>query len=205
MPKKILIVEDEIFVAMDIERILDESGYNVTAIAADREAALTVGEQVDIAFIDINLRDGQTGPRIACDLADRHGTKVFYVTANPAQIDPIATTALGYIRKPFSEDAIRAAVALASSPHPITDPGHSEITLFHTERRTSSASHRTERNADRDGKIVFIPVALDGPAKLLLDAHCNQPRPEPGRRSAPSSTAHRVRANRTLPCRQRTK
>lgn len=132
--KTILIVEDEIFVAMDIERILADAGYHVAAIAADRETALTVGEPVDIAFVDINLRDGQTGPTIACDLADRHGTKVFYVTANPAQIDPIATTALGYIRKPFSEDAIRAAVALASSPHPITDPGHCEITLFHTER-----------------------------------------------------------------------
>lgn len=132
MPKTILIVEDEIFVAMDIERIIADAGYHVAAIAADREGALSHGEAIDIAFVDVNLRDGRSGPSIACDLAERHGTKVFYVTANPAQIKPIADTAIGYIRKPFSEGAIRAAVELAASPDPATEAGHSEITLFST-------------------------------------------------------------------------
>ncbi|MEO5640975.1 MAG: response regulator [Sphingomicrobium sp.] len=129
MPKTILIVEDEIFVAMDIERILADAGYIVTAIAADRRSALEATDHPDLAFVDINLRDGQTGPSIACDLAER-GTKVVYVTANPAQIDPVANTAIGYIRKPFSEGAIRAAAELASKPVPPAVPPHSEITLF---------------------------------------------------------------------------
>ena len=128
MPKSILIVEDEIFVAMDIERILADAGYHVTAIAADRESALEHAGAADIAFVDINLRDGQTGPSIACEMA-RAGTKVFYVTANPAQIDPVAETAIGFIRKPFTDDAILAAAALAANEAvvPLT---HREITLF---------------------------------------------------------------------------
>jgi len=130
VPKTILIVEDEIFVAMDIERILADAGYTVKAIAPDRETALEHADAVDIAFVDINLRDGQTGPSIACDLASRNGTKVFYVTANPAQIDPVAATALGYIRKPFSESAIRAAAHLAAQPTPPRDADHAEIRLF---------------------------------------------------------------------------
>lgn len=130
MPKTILIVEDEIFVAMDIERILADAGYTVKAIAPDRETALEHADAVDIAFVDINLRDGQTGPSIACDLASRNGTKVFYVTANPAQIDPVAPTALGYIRKPFSESAIRAAADLAAQLSPPRDADHAEIRLF---------------------------------------------------------------------------
>lgn len=129
MTKTILIVEDEILVAMDIERILADAGFNVTAIAADRETALGHGEIADIAFVDINLRDGQTGSAIACDLAKR-GTKVFYVTANPAQIDPVANTAIGYIRKPFSDSAIRAAVELAAATVSANGPRHPEITLF---------------------------------------------------------------------------
>ena len=129
VPKTILIVEDEIFVAMDIERILADAGYTVKAIAPDRETALEHGD-VDIAFVDINLRDGQTGPSIACDLASRNGTKVFYVTANPAQINPIAATALGYIRKPFSEGAIRAAAHLAAQPSLPREVDHHEIRLF---------------------------------------------------------------------------
>lgn len=127
MPKSILIVEDEIFVAMDIERILADAGYHVTAIAADRASALEAGV-ADIAFVDINLRDGQTGPSIACEMA-RAGTKVFYVTANPAQIDPVAETAIGFIRKPFSDDAIRAAAEIAASDPAQRQP-HREITLF---------------------------------------------------------------------------
>ena len=64
------------------------------------------------------------------DLASRNGTKVFYVTANPAQIDPVAATALGYIRKPFSESAIRAAAHLAAMPTLPRDADHAEIRLF---------------------------------------------------------------------------
>ena len=63
-------------------------------------------------------------------MASRNGTKVFYVTANPAQIDPVAATALGYIRKPFSESAIRAAAHLAAMPTPPRDADHAEIRLF---------------------------------------------------------------------------
>lgn len=129
MPKSILIVEDEILVAMDIERILIDAGFNVTGIAADRETALRYGNSADVAFVDVNLRDGRTGPSIACDLAKR-GTKVFYVTANPAQIDPVAGTAIGYIRKPFSEKAIIAAAELALANGLRGASGHSEITLF---------------------------------------------------------------------------
>lgn len=130
MTKTILIVEDEILVAMDIERILVDAGYEVSAIAADHETALQQGGAADIAFVDINLRDGLTGPTIACDLADRHGTKVFYLTANPAQIDPVAATAIGYILKPFSDSAIRAAADLAANGRDASDPVHAEITLF---------------------------------------------------------------------------
>lgn len=124
--KTILIVEDEIFVAMDIERILQEAGFTVAAIAPDRETALSHAGAADIAFVDVNLRDGQTGPAIAQDLA-ANGTKVFYVTANPAQIDPVAASAIGYIRKPFSEDAIRAAARIGAA-EPSDD--HAEVKLF---------------------------------------------------------------------------
>ncbi len=130
MSKTILIVEDEIFVAMDIERILADAGYTVTAIAADRASALDEAIKADIAFVDINLRDGQTGPEIACNLAERNGTRVIYVTANPAQIDPVADTAIGYIRKPFSAAAIRAAAALADGRAAPNEAGHCEIKLF---------------------------------------------------------------------------
>ena len=114
MSRTALIVEDEIFVALDLERILTDAGYTVVAIAADREEALQVADQCQFAFVDVNLRDGPSGPAIARAIAAEHGVRVAFVTANPAQIDH-PTPALGYLRKPFSEAQVLAAAALASN------------------------------------------------------------------------------------------
>lgn len=111
MTKTALIVEDEIFVALDLERILIDAGYGVAGIAADRESAIAAAPGCSFAFVDINLRDGPTGPDIAKRMAADYGVKVVFVTANPAQIGD--ADCLGYIRKPFSDAAILAAAALA--------------------------------------------------------------------------------------------
>ena len=101
MSKKVLIVEDEIFVALEIEQIVEDAGFDVGAIAADRAAALAGAASCDIALVDLNLRDGPTGPQIGMELASQHGIRVIYVTANPAQIGEASVAALGVIMKPF--------------------------------------------------------------------------------------------------------
>lgn len=67
MNKTVLIIEDEIFVALEIEQIVEDAGFKVGAIAADREAALAAAAGCDIALVDLNLRDGPTGPGIGMD------------------------------------------------------------------------------------------------------------------------------------------
>ena len=118
MAKVALIVEDEIFVALDLERILEDAGYEVAGIAADSVSALEAAPGCSFAFVDVNLRDGPTGPQIAHRLVQDFGVKVVFVTANPAQIaEPDG--ALGYIRKPFSEEAILAAALTATTVEPV--------------------------------------------------------------------------------------
>jgi len=112
--KSVLIVEDEIFIALEIERILEDAGYSVVGIAADQPAALSAGNSAEVAFVDLNLRDGCTGPQIARELASKHGVRVVYVTANPAQIGEPAPQSVGCIRKPFTPEAILAAAAIAA-------------------------------------------------------------------------------------------
>ena len=114
MPATALIVEDEIFVALDLERILVDAGYAVKAIAADRDGAIDAARDCSFALVDINLRDGPTGPELARTLARDYGVKVVFVTANPGQIAH-PSGALGYVRKPFSEAAILAAASIASA------------------------------------------------------------------------------------------
>lgn len=115
MSKKVLIVEDEIFVALEIEQIVEDAGFAVSAIAADRESALVAAADCDIALVDLNLRDGPTGPVIGMELAARYGVRVIYVTANPAQIGSASQAALGVITKPFRPHSIAATLRLAAS------------------------------------------------------------------------------------------
>lgn len=115
MNKKVLIVEDEIFVALEIEQIVEDAGFTVGAIAADRDAALAAAEECGIALVDLNLRDGPTGPTIGMELAGQYGIRVIYVTANPAQIGAAADAALGVITKPFRPHSIIETLKLAAS------------------------------------------------------------------------------------------
>ena len=129
MTKTALIVEDEIFVALDLERILLDAGYQVAGIAADSASAIEAAPGCGFAFVDVNLRDGPTGPGIAQRMAQDYGIKVVFVTANPSQIDCDGDCAIGYIRKPFSEAAILAAAAMASQG--VSDgPANDDVVMY---------------------------------------------------------------------------
>ena len=121
MSKKVLIVEDEIFVALEIEQVVEDAGFTVAAIAADRQSALAAAPQCDIALVDLNLRDGPTGPGIGLELAAQHGIRVIYVTANPAQIGAASEAALGVITKPFGAHSIAATLQFAASSDAMTE------------------------------------------------------------------------------------
>ena len=111
---RILIVEDEIFVALDLESIVEGAGHDVVGIGADRSSALALASECDVALVDVNLRDGATGPEIARDLADR-GVRVIFVTANPGQIAHLQGIAMGYVQKPFAPLTVKRAIEVALS------------------------------------------------------------------------------------------
>ncbi|GGC40031.1 hypothetical protein GCM10011371_29220 [Novosphingobium marinum] len=112
---KILIVEDEFLVALQLEDMLLDAGYDVVGIVPDKASIATVGDAPDIALVDLNLRDGLSGPEIACRLSESHGTSIVYVTANPNQIERPAQTAVGVVQKPFSRDVILDVIAYAAA------------------------------------------------------------------------------------------
>jgi CheY-like chemotaxis protein len=83
MTCKILVVEDEIFVATEIEYLVAELGHSPIGIAADKNAAFNLAPFADIALVDLNLRDGPTGTEIGRTLAEQHGVTVLFMTAKP--------------------------------------------------------------------------------------------------------------------------
>lgn len=110
---KILIVEDEILVALQLEDMLSDAGHSVVGIVPDRASLDGLPHPPQVALVDLNLRDGLTGPGIALSLSQFFGTKIIYVSANPGQIGQPAPTAIGVIQKPFSQTAILSAIACA--------------------------------------------------------------------------------------------
>lgn len=113
---KILIVEDEIFAAVHLEAALEQMGCTVIGIAPDAPTALELAQaQPDVAVVDLNLRDGFTGPEIARELARRYGTKVFYLTGNPDEAGEPFEGLLGVKSKPWFDQDLLEIVDAAKS------------------------------------------------------------------------------------------
>ncbi|MDE2435127.1 MAG: response regulator [Sphingomonadales bacterium] len=110
----VLIVEDEILVALDLEDIIQGAGHEIVGVISDRNGIDTLGCAPAVALVDLNLRDGPTGPEIARRLSERFGTTIIFVTANPDQIERPPLTALGYIQKPFRSADVVAALGIAT-------------------------------------------------------------------------------------------
>ncbi len=113
MSCKILVVEDEIFVAIEIEHVVSQLGHLPVGIAADSGMAEELAANAEVALVDLNLRDGPTGPAIGRMLAEKHGVTVVFVTANPAQLGDGIPGTLGVIPKPVNDDEMRQAVNFA--------------------------------------------------------------------------------------------
>lgn len=111
---KILIVEDEIFPALHLESVVEALGCTVVGIAPDKATALKLAEEspADLAIVDLNLRDGLTGPELAREIAERYGTKVLFLTANPRQASLDFDGAVGVVDKPFDDQVMAKALQL---------------------------------------------------------------------------------------------
>ncbi|MEH2087459.1 MAG: helix-turn-helix domain-containing protein [Nostoc sp.] len=115
---RILIVEDEILVAREIESHLHKMGYEVVGIAV---TANTVVQQVsesmpDLVLMDINLQGNQDGIRMADEIGDRFQIPVIYITAysdDSTLQRAKLTNPFGYVLKPFTQQDLRVAIELA--------------------------------------------------------------------------------------------
>lgn len=113
MTARILIVEDEFLVAMEIEAVLEDLGHAPVGIAPDLASASAYFDQpIDLALVDLNLRDGLTGPEIGKRLCSS-GVTVLFVTANPRLLGDGIAGAIGVITKPTDATMVKAAVDYA--------------------------------------------------------------------------------------------
>jgi AmiR/NasT family two-component response regulator len=110
-PLRVLIIEDEALIAMDLEQVLLELGHTVVGIATTKAEAIgmALSEKPELALVDIHLDDGPTGIEAATLIASM-GVRIVFTSANMARVPENYRDSLGAIGKPYSENGMRAAL-----------------------------------------------------------------------------------------------
>jgi CheY-like chemotaxis protein len=107
---RILIVEDEAFIAVMLTDMLEELGYDVAASASQVSQAreFLAGEKVDIALLDVNLGNEKIDP-VADLLAERACPFIFTTGYGQAGV-PAAHASRSVLQKPFNISDLDAAL-----------------------------------------------------------------------------------------------
>ncbi|TCQ01918.1 CheY-like chemotaxis protein [Rhizobium sp. PP-F2F-G36] len=122
MPMRIMIVEDEMLLALDLEDMLIDAGHSVVGQASDMEQAIRLADriagQVDIAIMDVNLARGSNGVETAKALRERWNIPSLFVSGNlDEQTRRLARQwqPIGFVGKPYSEREVLGAIVSMES------------------------------------------------------------------------------------------
>lgn len=159
---RILVVEDEKIVSMEIQDRLERLGYSVLAVVSRGEEAIKKAEELqpDLVLMDIVLRGDMDGVETARQIRSRFDIPVIYLTAFSS--DDILqrakiTEPFGYIIKPFDERELYTAIEMALYKHEMEKKlKENEQWLATTLKSIGDAVITTDTN----GLITFMnPIA----------------------------------------------
>lgn len=116
---KILIVEDEIMIALSMADSLDEAGHQVVGLARDHGTAMRLAREThpDLALVDLNLASAIRGTVVAQHLRQRFDIPSIFVTGSPSDCQHLGPRvgALACLSKPFTPAELALSVEVASS------------------------------------------------------------------------------------------
>jgi CheY-like chemotaxis protein len=114
---KVLLIEDEAIIAMDIRAIVTGMGHHVTGIGQTHRKAVELGlaERPDMILADIQLADNSSGIEAVAELLQSVGDiPVIFITAYPERLLTGDRPEPAFIiPKPYSERQVRSAVSQA--------------------------------------------------------------------------------------------
>lgn len=119
MGADVLIVEDQVLIAIHLQDLVEEAGLQVTAIAHDATEAMSAAarQRPSFALMDIRLARGANGVEVARQLYETYGVRCLFLSANidddvRRQAEPLQP--LGFIGKPFLAAEVIGAVLNAA-------------------------------------------------------------------------------------------
>ena len=113
---RVLIIEDEPIIAMDLETIVRDLGHDVTAVAVTRDEAVAeaMAHRPGLVLTDIQLADDSSGIDAVKEILAEFNVPVIFITAFPERLltgERPEPTFL--ITKPFQRSTVKAAISQA--------------------------------------------------------------------------------------------
>jgi CheY-like chemotaxis protein len=121
LASKVLIIEDEPIIALDLENLVTELGHKVVAIAATKDDAVAKAksERPGLVLADINLGEGGSGIDAVSEILASFDIPVIFITAYPEKLLTGERPEPTYlIAKPFLPETVQATVGQALFFHP---------------------------------------------------------------------------------------
>jgi CheY-like chemotaxis protein len=123
LASRVLIIEDEPIIALDLENLVSELGHRVVGTAATREEAVAkaLAERPGLVLADINLGEGGSGIDAVTEILNSFDIPVIFITAYPEKLLTGERPEPTYlIAKPFLPETVQATVGQALFFHPMT-------------------------------------------------------------------------------------
>ncbi|HEY0940630.1 MAG TPA: response regulator [Steroidobacter sp.] len=113
---KVLIIEDEPIISLDLQSIVREMGHTVAAIATTRDEAVRAARMTEpgLVLADIKLADGSSGIDAVRQILSEVDVPIVFITAYPERLltgERPEPTFL--VTKPFVPETVRVAVSQA--------------------------------------------------------------------------------------------
>lgn len=113
---KVMIIEDEPIIAVDLEGLVEELGHKSTGIAATHTTAVELfhEDRPGLVLADVQLADGSSGIEAVSEILESYDVPVIFITAFPERLltgEGLEPTYL--IAKPFKPSNVKAAISQA--------------------------------------------------------------------------------------------
>jgi DNA-binding response OmpR family regulator len=169
MKQKVLIVEDESIVAMEIASYVTALGYEVVTTVSNAEDAYreALEEEPDVILMDVNLKGAEDGISAAQRIKAEKEIAIVYITAfnDDKSIDrAVATNPAAYLTKPFNRKELAASLKIAAQ-NTQRNSAQVEIKIDH---EFSYDQHN--RQLLRGGEFVHLTKKEQELLSLLLDS-----------------------------------
>jgi CheY-like chemotaxis protein len=116
--RKLLIVEDEPIVALDLHQEIEHFGFEVVGIAESAEEAMAIAEMYhpDLALMDINIAGSMDGIQTARLLRSAYQIRSLFLTSyhdDTTMKRAMQDMPYGYLTKPYQSHELKAAIMVA--------------------------------------------------------------------------------------------